>query len=347
MILAIGAAGIGVSALYLLFWPLPIEPLAYLPPPGIPLKGALTPNQELRKTEIVAKGLDGPEDTELDAAGRLYTGSSKGEIVRLDEQGNREIFAQTGGRPLGMQFDRQGNLIVCALSKGLLSLDQAGQVEILLSEVEGSALYFANDLDISSNGIIYFSLSTKYRDGRYDFLEGRPHGKLLSYNRKTKGVEVLLDGLYFPNGVALSQKEDFILINETFQYRIRRYWLKGKKAGQSDIFIDRLPGFPDNISRRPNGNFWLALYALRDEEIDKLHKRPFLKKIAARLPNFLWPDPDPYGLIVELSREGKILRSLHDPDGQHIAQLSSAKERGNWLYLGTAGGREIARYRLK
>lgn len=38
---------------------------------------------------------------------------------------------------------------------------------------------------------------------------------------------MLLKDLYFANGVALSKDESFVLVAETFQYRISRYWLKG------------------------------------------------------------------------------------------------------------------------
>jgi len=80
--------------------------------------------------------------------------------------------------------------------------------------------------------------------------------------------KVLLDGLLFGNGVALSDKEDFVLIAETARSRIHRYWLTGDKgmnredhfpktkrihhpplslAGQRDLFVDGLPGYPDGV----------------------------------------------------------------------------------------------------
>ena len=32
-----------------------------------------------------------------------------------------------------------------------------------------------------------------------------------------------------------------------------------RQAGTKDVLIDRLPGFPDNITPSADGNFWLAL----------------------------------------------------------------------------------------
>jgi hypothetical protein len=45
------------------------------------------------------------------------------------------------------------------------------------------------------------------------------------------------------------------------RHAARRYWLTGPKAGSADVLIDRLPGFPDGISRSEDGNFWVALVA--------------------------------------------------------------------------------------
>jgi len=77
----------------------------------------------------------------------------------------------------------------------------------------------------------------------------------MSYNPAAGRVKVLLKDLYFANGVALSENKKFIIINETHRYRIRQYWLKGKKTGTNDIFIDNLPGFPTGASANRKGTF--------------------------------------------------------------------------------------------
>ena len=100
----------------------------------------------------------------------------------------------------------------------------------------------------------------------FDLLEARPHGRLLRYDPATRQTTVLLRDLYFANGVALSRGEDFVLVNETYRYRTRRFWLKGPKAGTSDVFLDNLPGFPDNIDGNRKGSFWLALFTVRNPD---------------------------------------------------------------------------------
>ncbi len=346
------AAILAVYLLYLLFWPPPIDPLAYQPPEPPPLSGPLQPNQDLDRAEILAQGeIYGPEDSDLDAAGRIYVSTQDGKIVRMDNDGNnRQTFAETGGRPLGIRFDRQGNLIVCDAYKGLLSISPSGEIEVLTTGVDGVAFRFTDDLDIASDGTIYFSdASSKYYQSHYlyDLMEARPHGRLLSYDRRTKETRLLMDGLYFANGVALSQDESFVLVNETYRYRIQRYWLKGKKAGSSDIFMNNLPGFPDNINRGSGSSFWLAMFTVRNPRLDKLHPTPFIKGIVSKLPRFLWPRPKPYGFVAEVSADGKFIRSFHEPEGSHLKEVTSVKEQGDWLYLGTLHAKQLARFRFR
>jgi hypothetical protein len=38
-----------------------------------------------------------------------------------------------------------------------------------------------------------------------------------------------------------------------------RHWLNGINKGKTDIFIENLPGGPDNINLAPDGSFWIAL----------------------------------------------------------------------------------------
>ena len=285
----------------------------------------------------------------MDAQGRLYAGLHDGRIVRLDDQGRPQTFADTGGRPLGMDFDAAGNLIVADAWKGLLSIDPQGAIRVLAREADGVPFAFTDDLDIARDGRIYFSdASSRFHQPDYllDLLEARPHGRLLRHDPASGRTEVLLDGLYFANGVALSKAEDFVLVNETYRYRISRYWLSGEKAGQYDIFIDNLPGLPDNLQGDRAGTFWVALPTPRKADADFLHRHPWLKAQLAKLPRALWPKPTRYGLVLALDEQGRILRSLHDPSGKHLRMITSAKPHGGHLYLGSLDNDRLGRLKL-
>jgi len=319
------------------FLPGPIDAAAFAPPPSLPMQNRLAPNDALKKAHRIADGkVLGPEDVDMDAEGRLYSGTQDGKIVRVDANGELSVFASTSGRPLGLQFDANGNLIVADAWKGLLSIDPQGAITTLATEADGKSFQFTNALAIASDGKIYFTDSSRFHqpDWMLDAFEAKPWGRLLSYDPATKKTQTIMAGLNFPNGVALSQNEDFLIVNETFRYRTLRFWLKGGRTGTDGVFIDNLPGFPDGVSSNGKGVFWMAVPTVRNPLLDAIHPFPWLKNIVARLPKSLSPKPQPYGLIIAINEEGKILQSLHDTDGGVVSQVTSVKQRGDKLLMG-------------
>ena len=348
--LSIAAGLIVAGLLWILFGSAPIDPIAYDPPKSGGFLDEFAVNDRLSSAEVIL--LDsgaGPEDVAVDSEGRIYGGLQDGRIVRILPDGTQEVFANIkGGRPLGLHFDSEGNLIVADAWKGLLSISTDGKITTLTTEEGGLPFAFTDDLDIASDGKIYFSdASSKYRQPDYmlDLIEARGHGRLLVYDPATGNTIQLLDELYFANGVALSKDEDFVLVNETGRYRITRLWLKGEKAGTSDTFIDNLPGFPDGISSNRNGLFWLAIPNPRSEKLDQLHPSPFKKRLITMLP-LPRPEAVNYGLVVAMDEQGKVVGAYHDPDGDPIYMVTSVEQVGDQIYLGSLEAPHIVRMKV-
>jgi len=341
-LLAIAILAVG----YLLLWPLPINPVAWTPPPAPELTGVYAQNSELAQIERLRIDGNKPEDVAFDTQDRIYCGDDTGHIFRFQPDGTRpELFAETKGRPLGLIFDSSGNLIVADAVVGLLSIAPNAQITVLSTEAEGVPYGCPNDLDAAADGTIYFTDSSykfPLTELRADLLEHRPNGRFLSYDPKTKQAKVLLRDLYFANGVAVSPDQSFVLINETGTYSVRRYWLKGEKAGQSDTFIDNLPGFPDGISSNGKDTFWLALNR-RLAAVDWLAPHPFLRKIVWRLPLFLQPNPKRFAFALGLDLNGKVVRNLQDSSPQAFSQIGNVVEHKGKLYFGSIGERAIGR----
>ena len=113
---------LGLFAGYLVIAPAAIDPVAWDPPAAPEMTGVLAPNELLRSATLIASGkIDGPEDVETDAQGRVYAGTNDGKVLRVVGDGV-EVFADTGGRPLGLDFAPSGALIVADAIKGLLSI---------------------------------------------------------------------------------------------------------------------------------------------------------------------------------------------------------------------------------
>ncbi|WP_211315750.1 SMP-30/gluconolactonase/LRE family protein [Isoalcanivorax indicus] len=319
------------------------------PPPD---DGVLAENTDLRQASLMGLGvLDGPEDIAVDRDGHIYTGTVDGRIVRVNRNdGQITLLANTGGRPLGMEFDEDGSLLVADAHRGLLRVRADGDVEVLTSSVNGEPILFADDVAIGQEGTIYFSdASTRFglEDYQLDLIEGRPNGRLLAFDPDSGETRVMLEDLYFANGVTLSADGQYLLITETGRYRITRYWLDGPRAGTRDLFAENLPGFPDNISARPDGSgYWVALPSRRNPQLDAISHSPRLRNLTARLPAWLQPAPEHYGMVLLLDKDGAIRMAPRDPGGEILYELTSAVEHDGFLYLGTLGGDRIGRWAI-
>jgi sugar lactone lactonase YvrE len=344
---------IAIGLAYLLFAPVPINPGAWNPPVAPTLTGQYQQNTRLAPIEKLSLG-DGhkPEDVALDADGKIYAGFEDGRIMVLQPDGTQpRVFANTGGRPLGLIFDRSGNLIVADAIKGLLSVNKAGEIKVLAEEADGVRFMALNDLDIGADGTIYFTeASQRYPMSQFteDLLEHQPNGRLLALSPQAQKPRTLLEDLYFANGVAVSPDQSFLLVAETGKYRIRRVWLSGPNAGHNDVFIDNLPGFPDGISSNGRDKFWLALVTPRQALFDRiLLPYPFLRKIVIRLPKFLQPAPQRYSFVVALDQNGHIIQNLQNNSHDCFAEIANVVEHNNTLYFGSIAEDTIGRFSLR
>jgi sugar lactone lactonase YvrE len=266
--------------------------------------------------QIAAGNVNKPEAIAFDGDGLMYTANEDGRIIVLNRDGsNPQDYAQTGGRPLGLKFDLSGNLIVADAFQGLLSIDTTGQITVLSTSFGGIPFMLTDDLDIASDGTIYFSDAT-YLNNLNNISNdwGQPNGRLLSYNISTGVTSLLLDNLYFANGVSISNDESFLLVNETAASRVRRYWLTGPNAGQSDVFayINQNSWLPDNITCNDQSLFWVATI---------------------------------YGPVLGLDENGQIIYQLNF-NSNLLNENTSAIQYNDTLYLGSLQDSHIGKIPL-
>ena len=175
LLLAPIALALVISA-YLLFWPVPIDPVVWQPAANPGMSGPYAPNDRLSGVRRLPDAGPGPESVAIDGGGRLYTGLQDGRVVRMLADGSGgETFVQTGGRPLGMKFDAAGNLIVADAFRGLLSVSAGRRVTVLCDSVNGERMLFPNDVAIAADGAVWFSDASRRFDQLHwmlDFLEG-------------------------------------------------------------------------------------------------------------------------------------------------------------------------------
>lgn len=345
---------LALVAAYLLFAPLGVSPVAWQPQPAPPMDhGLYARNRLLAGIERIAQGAgSGPEAVALDAAGRIYTGFDDGRVARFNpDGGGYKLLANTDGRPLGIVAHPAGYAIVCDAKRGGLLRVDLGRVDVLSYEAGGVPFGFADDLSLSKDGSkVYFTdASSKFGYGHSteDIVEHGGHGRLLVYDFTNGKTDVLLSGLQFANGVAVGPDDAFVLVNETGNYRIVRYWLKGPKAGTSDIFADNLPGFPDNITFNGSDRFWVAIYAPRTPLVDDLAGRPFLRKVVLRALRFLPTPVKNQAIALGFDINGKLIANLQDDGANPYSPITSVREGADgYLYFGSLTAHSLARMKL-
>ena len=318
-----------VLAGYMSFWPVPVEPVAWDAPIDKGFAGDNALNDRLAGMEFLDLGGEsGPEDAVQGNDGMVYAAVHDGRILRIDPVNNtHSVFAETGGRPLGLEFGQDGVLYAADANRGLLEIDATGKVTVLADKTsDGSPILYADDLDIADDGSIYFSdASTRFSAAQYgntltasilDLVEHSGNGRILKYDPVNNQTTVFASGLNFANGVALTSDGMGLIVAETGGYRILRYELA--KAGKEPVeIISSLPGFPDNVNRGKDGTFLAGLTSPRNAIVDRLSDKPFLRTMLVRLPDFLKPGPTRHGFILRFDANGNVLETLQDPAGDY------------------------------
>jgi sugar lactone lactonase YvrE len=288
----------------------------------------------------------GPEDVVVDGEGRIYTGVDDGRVLRVSPDGRHiDVVADTGGRPLGLELYGDDELLICDARAGLLVVPLSGGTpSVLATSALGLDFVFCNNAAVAADGTIYFTDSSR-RFGidswRDDLIEQTAGGRLL--RRSPDGsIDLLLDGLQFANGVALAPDESFVAVAETGAFRVSRVWLRGSRQGRSDVFVDGLWGFPDNISTGTDGLIWITQASPRVAALDVVRRLPaFLRAGIRALPASLQPRPGREVGVLGVAADGKVERELRgEIPGFHM--LVGVREWRGKLYFGSLEQTSIA-----
>ncbi|WJX78271.1 hypothetical protein P8452_61513 [Trifolium repens] len=181
-------------------------------------------------------------------------------------------------------------------------------------------------------------------------LSGDKSGKLIKYEPKNEKVTILLNNLTFANGVALSKDGNYILIAETINCRILRYWLDTSKVGTLEVFAN-LPGFVDNIKQSPRGGFWVGIYSKREKIIQWILSYPWIGKGLVMLPlditktySYLAKLKGSSGLAIRLSEEGDVLEIVEDHRSGNRMSISDVEEKDGVLWVGSVDAPFVLKY---
>ncbi|MBM9498800.1 SMP-30/gluconolactonase/LRE family protein [Leptospira sp. 201903071] len=304
-------------------------------------------NNHLLEAEWIHKDvLEQPYGIAVDSSGFIYTGTKDKKIIRIRTNEKVEVFATLDGRPLGMSFDRQGNLLLCVEEVGIVSISKDGSQKILISKLpDGSPLRFPHAIEVARDGRIYFTVSSKAHSFKDSFLEelaSLPNGMILTADKNLISLEILNEELYYPTGIALSANESFLLVTEPFRHRVSSVPLFGPKRGIEKFFLTNMPGIPGLISSNA-GSFWIGVPYYRNEILDKTQEYPEIKNLLAGLPRIFYARNSPRGFVIAMNEFGDITANYQDFSGTSIHGITAVLNHAGNIYLVSSTQGKIAK----
>lgn len=255
--------------------------------------------------------LEGPV---FDAAGNLYVSDIPfGRIFRIDPLGVWELVAEWDGEPNGLKFLNERELLITDYRNGLMACDIAsGTVRPYLGRRNSERFKGVNDLVFDSRGNLYFS--DQGQTGLHD-----PSGRL--YRLQPDGrLDLLLDNVPSPNGVALSPDERVLWLGVTRANQVWRVPLQadGSVSKVSAFFTSYGPSGPDGLAVDRDGRVVVANPGLGVAWVLNHRAEPevVLRSCAgASLTNVAFGGPERRTLYCTESVSGSVLRATLDAPG--------------------------------
>ena len=264
--------------------------------------------------------------------------------------GRFHLVWTTGWKGLDIGYAHSPDLIHWGGHK-CIAISRPGMWDSARVGAGGAPIRYADAVVIAADGRMYFTDATRRFSPRelgtfdasvLDILEHSCTGRVLVYETAAARASLVVGGLCFPNGVALSGDERHLFIAETGEYRIWKVavaarGLDARSAlasgyARARVIASNLPGFPDNLTRSADGRLWTGLTKPRAAAIDRMASTPWLRSLTLRLPKTLWPVPPTYGHVIAFDEDGRVVSDLQDPAGR-LAETSGVTEHGGRLYV--------------
>jgi 2-polyprenyl-6-methoxyphenol hydroxylase-like FAD-dependent oxidoreductase/sugar lactone lactonase YvrE len=172
--------------------------------------------------------------------------------VTLD--GTITTVAEVPGRPAGLGFLPDGRLLVAtALDPKLWTVDAAGKLT-LVADLSHLATGLLNDMVVDGAGRAYVG------DTGFNMAKGekpRP-GRTILW-QEGRAPTVAAEGVFFPNGCAVTPDGRFLFLAETFARRITRFAIAGNGELQDRSVFAETDCPPDGLCLDEAGGLWIGL----------------------------------------------------------------------------------------
>ncbi|MBV8837213.1 MAG: SMP-30/gluconolactonase/LRE family protein [Alphaproteobacteria bacterium] len=340
------------------------------------MDGAFTPNDLLDSCHPVGAPIPGADAVARGPDGAIYV-SAGPDVLRLSGPGfaDRSVFATIGEGAVGaLTFHRDGRLLVCVAGRGLVAIGADGSRRWLEAAV-GQALGCLTDVVVGQDGTIFLADGSRRNapsDWLRDLMENGSSGRLLACGPALDNARVLLDGLRYPHGLALSGDGGMLWFTESWNHRLSRAPVTGLAIGRPQSVIGNMPGYPARLAPASGGGFWLSLFAVRTHLVEfVLREDEYREEMMRTVPQHLWlgpalatsgdchepmqfgnikalgiekpwAPPRSYGLVARIDADGEPVRSLHSRrGGRHHGITATAETEEGLVIVSKGSGRVL------
>jgi ribose transport system permease protein len=74
---------------------------------------------------------------------------------------------------------------------------------------------------------------------------------------------IVLENLAFPNGIVYHKESQSIIFSELTHHRVVKFYLSGLRKGSTEVLLDNLIGYGDNLKLNEDGDILIGIPALR------------------------------------------------------------------------------------
>jgi sugar lactone lactonase YvrE len=335
-----------------------------------PLDGAFSPNDRLDACLPIGGRLLNVDDIVEGDDGVLYV-SAGPQVLRLTGEGyvERSVFAQFDSNAGGLAVHPDGRLLVCVAGRGLAAVDARGR-QSWLNQVADQPLRCLTSVAAAADGTIFASEgSSRYPPDSWcrDLMEKNYSGRLVVCGPRLDGAKVLLRGLCYPHGLAVSTDQTHLWFTESWAHRISRAEIGDRAIAKPAPIIGNLPGYPARLGRAATDGFWLSLLAVRTHLIEfVLREDDYRHEMLRSIPQAFWiaptlaatghvlepmqsgsvkalgihkpwAPPRSYGLVIRVDSNGEAQESLHSRVGGVYHGITAACETAQGLVIVSKG----------
>jgi gluconolactonase len=208
-----------------------------------------------------------PPDAAHPEGSLVCTSVSDGTLHRVDlATGVRSVLADTGGGPNGAAPAADGGVVVTqnggldfsvfgffadapppvpTIPSGLQHVSPTGEVTTLLA----GASHAPNDLVVGADGTVYFT------DPPHWPVPETRTGRVMGWSA-TAGLRTLVEGLHYPNGIALDLDGETLIVAENGLHGEGCGLIRVRPDGSQEPFADRLMG--DGFALDVDGRIYVA-----------------------------------------------------------------------------------------